>query len=60
MNQRGVDSLDVDEAERERVLENAIRSFSTMRRPPAGWSPAPVLAENRCRPEVESHFDLRS
>jgi len=60
MNQRGVDSLEVDEEERERVLESAMRSFSTMRRPPAGWSPAPVVAENRFHPEVESHFDLRS
>ena len=60
MNQRGVDSLEVDEAERQRVLDSAIRSFSTMRRPPVGWSPAPLLAESRLLPEVDSHFDLRS
>jgi D-amino-acid oxidase len=33
VNQRGVSSLEVDEVERERVLNNAITFFSAMRRP---------------------------
>ena len=55
--QRGVDSLEVDEEARTRVVESAIRLFSAMRPPPGGFPPPGVSTTRADPPPVESFFD---
>ncbi len=59
VNQRGVDTLEVDAEEQRRVIENAISTFSRMRRPPSGWVPGAV-AELPEPPPLNAFSELRS
>jgi hypothetical protein len=57
--QHGVSSLDVDQEEQTRVVENAMRTFSGMR-PPDLRSPLTRFRAPIDAPPVESFFDLDS
>ena len=59
VNQPGVSSLDVDEEEQTRVMENAIRTFSGMR-PPDLRMALTAFRPPTHLPPVESFFDLAS
>src|SRR5690606_21827241 len=59
VQQRGVWSMEVDEAERVRVVENAVSLFSRMR-PPSPGTPPTRIAGATGVPPVESFFDLSS
>lgn len=57
MSQKGVATLDVDEAARTRVVERAISFFASMRVPPwGGRPPAPSEPVDRSPPPLESFF----
>jgi hypothetical protein len=58
--QRGEWSLEVDEAERTRVLENHLRIFGAMRAPDPRVPLRRSSAEPRVVPPVESFFDRES
>lgn len=62
VQQRDVWSMDVDEEERIRVVENAMRTFSGMRAPAAGAPPTRIAraAGASGAPPVESFFGLPS
>jgi hypothetical protein len=63
VSQRGVWSLDVDEAERKRVVDGAIAFFARMRPAPGAATRASAQPESAAAispPPVESFFDRQS
>jgi hypothetical protein len=64
VSQRGVWSLDVDEAERKRVVDGAITFFGRMHHPPSEIATRatslPEATTSVTPPPVESFFDRQS
>ncbi|MGQ0734156.1 MAG: FAD-dependent oxidoreductase, partial [Acidobacteriota bacterium] len=60
--ERGVWTLEPNDAERTRIVEECIKFYSAMRAPAPGASPARTMRQESARevPSVESFFDLES